>query len=354
MSSSNTKGDNLIQRYALICPTRGRSNRIKEFVESALITATHPKRIEILLYVDNDDPDLQDYESNILDLQKKFINSPISITLGPSIGVPKAANTLFEQSKADVFLTSNDDQIFITYGWDTRLDDEITKFPDNIQETLEKLMVNRRGKDPHSYMMTESIVGYISPQQCYRLDAHSLTPIETSVKLDISKVEPEVPPHVRFTGDWRGIETVDSIHSNILGGLGTLTLNAYELNIPEADPTPEFLSFYDARLFRVGDLLTFECDQNLPVTIINIGQTYVEDYLHIKDQGGGSFIEYHDRPHLHMPLESKAHGHLLLGRSEGDDYLLSAFPIPFGYAIYTKPFALHADPYLVGRDLLIY
>ena len=132
MSSSNTKGDNLIQRYALICPTRGRSNRIKEFVESALITATHPKRIEILLYVDNDDPDLQDYESNILDLQKKFISSPISITLGPSIGVPKAANTLFEQSKADVFLTSNDDQIFITYGWDTRLDDEITKFPDNI------------------------------------------------------------------------------------------------------------------------------------------------------------------------------------------------------------------------------
>ena len=234
-------------------------------------------------------------------------------------------------------------------------DDQMsTKFPEDIRETLDKLMVNRRGKDPQSYMKTESIVGYVSPQQCYRLDAHSLTPIEEPGKLDITKLESETPPHVRVTGHWRALETVESMRANILGGLGTLTLDANELNIPEAAPTPEFLAFYDARLLKVGNLLTFESDQNLPVTIINIGHTYVEDYLHVKDQGGGSFIEYHDLPHLHMPLEPKAHGHLLLGRSEEDDYLLSAFPIPFGYAIYTKPFVLHADPYLVGRYLVIY
>ena len=228
------------------------------------------------------------------------------------------------------------------------------KFPEDIQETLDKLMVNRCGKDPQSYMKTESIVGYVSPQQCYRLDANSLTPIEEPGKLDITKLESETPPHVRVTGHWRALETVESMRANILGGLGTLTLNAYELNIPEADPTPEFLAFYDARLLRVGNYLTFESDQNLPVTIINIGQTYVEDYLHVKDQGGGSFIEYHDRPHLHMPLESKAHGHLILGRSEGDDYLLSAFPIPFGYAIDTEPFVLQAGPYPVRRYLVFY
>ena len=92
-----------------------------------------------------------------------------------------------------------------------------TKFPEDIQETLEMLMVNRRGKDPQSYMKTESIVGYVSPQQCYRLDAHCLTPIEESGKLDISKVEPEPPPHVRFTGKWRAIETVESISKKLCG-----------------------------------------------------------------------------------------------------------------------------------------
>ena len=227
-------------------------------------------------------------------------------------------------------------------------------FPDDIQDTLERLVVNRRGEDPQSYMRTEAVVGHVSPQQWYRLDADCLTPIEVFDELDTSPVEPETPPHVRCTGRWKAVETVESRQANILGGLGTLTMNASELNIPEATPTPEFLAFYGASLVRVGDLLTFESDHNLPVTIINIGQTYVEDYLHVEGQGGGSFIEYHDRPHLHMPLDPKAHGHLLLGRSEGADYVLSAFSIPFGYAIYTKPYALHADPYLVGRYLVIY
>ena len=110
-------------------------------------------------------------------------------------------------------------------------DDQMsTKFPEDIQETLDKLMVNRRGKDPQSYMKTESIVGYVSPQQCYRSDAQSLTPVEESGKLDISKVEPEPPPHVRFTGNWKALETVESMQANILGGLGTLTLNGYAVS----------------------------------------------------------------------------------------------------------------------------
>ncbi len=128
----NSKEETLIQRYALVCPTRGRPNRIKQFIESALITAAHPKRIEILLYIDDDDPEFKHYEASITNLEKKFSCSLISITLGPSVGVPRAANILFQKSTADVFLVSNDDQVFIDYGWDARLDKEIIKFPDNI------------------------------------------------------------------------------------------------------------------------------------------------------------------------------------------------------------------------------
>ena len=87
---------------------------------------------------------------------------------------------------------------------------------------------------------------------------------------------------------------------------------------------------------------------------MDIGSGYVPSYLHVESLGGGSFVEYHDRPHLHMPLDEDAHGHLLLGKRGGEDYLLSAFSIPFGHAIYTPPMALHADPYLVGRYLVIY
>ena len=87
---------------------------------------------------------------------------------------------------------------------------------------------------------------------------------------------------------------------------------------------------------------------------MNIGPAYAADYLQVDGRGGGAFIEYHDRPHLHMPLHRGASGHILLGRAVGDHYRLSAFPIPFGHAIYTPSYALHADPFLVGRYLVIY
>ena len=84
------------------------------------------------MYIDNDDPEIQHYKSSITNLQKQFGYNNISIIFGPSVGVPKAANILFEVSAADVFLISNDDQVFVDQGWDSRLDEEIIKFPDNI------------------------------------------------------------------------------------------------------------------------------------------------------------------------------------------------------------------------------
>jgi len=121
-----------IRRHALICPTRGRPHRLKEFIESALTTATHPERVDIELYIDDDDQKITQYETVISNLRKNFSNSLISSTLGPSIGVPRAANLLFYQSTADIFMTSNDDQVFIDHGWDTRLDIEIEKYQDDI------------------------------------------------------------------------------------------------------------------------------------------------------------------------------------------------------------------------------
>ena len=85
-----------------------------------------------MLYIDDDDLALKKYDSNISNIQKQFSHSSISIMHGPPIGVPRAANILFERSTADVFLTSNDDQVFIDHDWDLRLDSEIAKFPDNI------------------------------------------------------------------------------------------------------------------------------------------------------------------------------------------------------------------------------
>ncbi len=85
-----------------------------------------------MLYVDDDDPALGSYEKVISELSAHYSASSIILTIGPSIGVPRAANVLFDSATADVFMTSNDDQVFIDSGWDDRLDLEIAKYPDGI------------------------------------------------------------------------------------------------------------------------------------------------------------------------------------------------------------------------------
>ena len=87
---------------------------------------------------------------------------------------------------------------------------------------------------------------------------------------------------------------------------------------------------------------------------MNIGETYVEHYLKVPKLGGATYIEYHDRPHFHLPLNRSASGHMVLGHFKGNEYILSAFKIPFGYGIYTPPELLHADAYLIGRYMVVY
>lgn len=228
--------------------------------------------------------------------------------------------------------------------------------PGHIAHALDKLMVDRRGEAPDSFMITEDIVGHVDPGALYRLAPDRLEPAGSDAVAPRAAAASATPPaHVRVAGVWDDSHHVEATSSaNILGGTGTLAVDTDAVTVPEAPPTQEALGFYGARLVAHGETLAFEADQSLPVTLMDIGAGYVPGYLHVESLGGGSFVEYHDRPHLHMPLDADARGHLLLGKRDGEDYLLSAFPIPFGYAIYTPPMALHADPYLVGRYLVIY
>ena len=122
----------LMNTYALVCPTRGRPGRLLEFTESAIKTADRPDRLEFLLYVDDDDPTLAEYEKAVASLKNNFPGMAISLTIGPAIGVPRAVDKLVTQTSADIFMTANDDQVYIDKGWDSRLDLEIAEFPDGI------------------------------------------------------------------------------------------------------------------------------------------------------------------------------------------------------------------------------
>ena len=43
-----------------------------------------------------------------------------------------------------------------------------------------------------------------------------------------------------------------------------------------------------------------------------------------------------------------------MGKKLKDSYQLTAFKIPFGYAIYTGPNVIHADSFLIGDYSVVY
>ena len=119
--------------YSLLCPTRSRAARAVEFAESALRTAKHPERLELLFYLDDNDPELESYYSGVDALKLRLAGAGnIQIIEGPEVGVPRATNALAYKSKSEIIMYTSDDQVYIDHGWDSRLDQEVAKYPDRI------------------------------------------------------------------------------------------------------------------------------------------------------------------------------------------------------------------------------
>lgn len=119
----------MARKISILCPTRGRPEGCRQMVESALETADNPDNIEVCIYVDLDDPRLENgYRQWV---ENWFTNQLIAI-FGEPIGVGRSWNRLLKSCSGDLIMMGNDDQRFVTGGWDTKLDDIVGEYPDEI------------------------------------------------------------------------------------------------------------------------------------------------------------------------------------------------------------------------------
>lgn len=212
------------------------------------------------------------------------------------------------------------------------------------------IFVDRRGNTPDAFMRTIEIISDVSPNKRYVVTPITLIETVRGPKPDCDRGDPE---RVEITGNWNHVESGPDSDSNILGGLGKLTVTNEKIKIPVAETTDENLAFYGAKLLTIGDVIEFDTPCSLPVTVMEIGDEYVDNYIMTK--AGGVYLELHDRPHFHMPVNHNCGGYLILGRQEGKyQYVLSAFEIPFGSAIYTSPYVIHNDCFLTGEYQVVY
>ena len=233
----------------------------------------------------------------------------------------------------------------------------LRKLPTELIKELPILMVDRKGRTDDAYMRTENFIGHVSPMQVYQLTWNGFKKVNVAASSLPPLPKATEPTHATIGGTWD--RTVDLFieEANILGGNGNYFLGSDkdELVIPIAECTPENLAFYNCELIPVGGMVKFDTKENLPVTVVNIGEDYPNDFLLVPELGGGAYIEIHDRPHFHMPLEKEAGGHLIVGKKDKQgNELISAFKVPYGYGVHIAPWVIHADAYLKGRYLVIY
>ena len=126
-----------MQKISVLLPTRSRPGRFIESVVAMLRLASRLERIELIVYVDEDDPDLAKYGVIREQLMVKFSNlNRLQFFLGPPIGTNRCVNMMAEAAEGDILFHASDDAVMRTQGWDDILDQRTQEaYPDGVYLT---------------------------------------------------------------------------------------------------------------------------------------------------------------------------------------------------------------------------
>jgi len=208
-------------------------------------------------------------------------------------------------------------------------------------------MIDRRTATPESNMTTTKFIKEIKKNINYKITPSSLEESKQNITLHIIKKRSKVNKTF-IKCDWNQQGT--SLHtdsSNILGSSRKLEVTD-NIEIPTIKSSD--LWYYGVKLYNINDIISF--DEDLPLFEMEVGQNYVNEY--IMKVAGGVYLEEHERPHFHMPLNSNSIGHIILGKHIANGLHVSAFQIPLGKALYMPNNIIHNDCFLIGKYNVIY
>lgn len=110
-----------VPKISLLVPSRQRKEQFVRFYTSAMSTADLPGRLEVVMYVDDDD--------NTYDGLNLF---NLTIVKGPRVVLSEMWNKCWENATGDIFGHMGDDIVFQTESWDTAIREAIAARPGNI------------------------------------------------------------------------------------------------------------------------------------------------------------------------------------------------------------------------------
>jgi hypothetical protein len=109
------------KKISIICPTRGRPDKLLNMMNSVLNNASSPELVEFILYVDSDDK--SDYEM----IRKKAV-----IIRSDRTDMSMMVSSCISKASGNIICSSNDDVLFRTKKWDDIIYENLKLYPDNI------------------------------------------------------------------------------------------------------------------------------------------------------------------------------------------------------------------------------
>jgi hypothetical protein len=108
---------------SILCPSRGRPELAQRMIKTIKETASDSNKIEIKLYLNEDDPKLKDYKELI---DEKYY------TVGPNQSTAYSWNLLAENAQYDILFLAGDDIMFRTPEWDIKIKECFDRYEDKI------------------------------------------------------------------------------------------------------------------------------------------------------------------------------------------------------------------------------
>jgi len=170
---------------SIIFPTKNRVNNLKELFDSLNETIYDSQDVEVILYVDHDDPVTLDFVKSGLD--KHIGRITTSVTVGKEkVQLGETYNRAYRKAKGDIIMFAADDVRFRTKNWDKIIKQEYDKYEDKIA-----LVFGPDGIQPNGTLATHGFVsrkaveaiGYVCPGGMgYNYSDNWLTDIYRKIK----------------------------------------------------------------------------------------------------------------------------------------------------------------------------
>jgi glycosyl transferase/beta-hydroxylase protein BlmF len=117
-------GQNKPELISVLVPSRGRPVPLMQMAVSALQTATHQRRIEIVVRLDEDDA--ENYRPRIHE------GHGVRYLVGPRALLSECWNECAAVAKGEILMHGGDDIVFATPGWDQQVRQAFAAIPDRI------------------------------------------------------------------------------------------------------------------------------------------------------------------------------------------------------------------------------